>query len=303
VLNVVNFGGGSYVVYAEVQGDTIEVDPEPYGDNFARPARLLPLQAKALVAAIDVAALPQDALVLELVYGVETPLLAAARARGLTVQDGTRMLLHQGARAFELWTAQPAPLEVVGVVRDSKYMAVFEGSLPHFYVPLRSERLARRSVLVRSTMPPDAVSTSMRAQIAALDPEMPVSDIAPLARTIAGNVGFLLFRVGALEAESVHLFDELVRILADALLGPGAPHRDYVRDLGVGETPRLEADDPIALAAVLPVRLNDRVASRRRDARHLEQPLGLVLDDLPDALGAELLDERPRARRPEVRQA
>ena len=29
------------------------MDPEPYGDNFARPARLLPLQAKALVAAID----------------------------------------------------------------------------------------------------------------------------------------------------------------------------------------------------------------------------------------------------------
>jgi predicted DNA-binding transcriptional regulator YafY len=53
VLNVINFGGGSYVLYAEVQGDQIEVDPEPYGDNFARPARLLPLEAKALVAAID----------------------------------------------------------------------------------------------------------------------------------------------------------------------------------------------------------------------------------------------------------
>ena len=53
VLNVVNFGGGSYVLYAEVQGDQIEVDPEPYGDNFAKPARLLPLEAKALVAAID----------------------------------------------------------------------------------------------------------------------------------------------------------------------------------------------------------------------------------------------------------
>ena len=37
VLNVVNFGGGSYVLYAEVRGDQIEVDPEPYGDNFARP--------------------------------------------------------------------------------------------------------------------------------------------------------------------------------------------------------------------------------------------------------------------------
>jgi proteasome accessory factor C len=53
VLNVVNFGGGSYVLYAEVKGDSIEVDPEPYGDNFAQPARLLPLEAKALIAAID----------------------------------------------------------------------------------------------------------------------------------------------------------------------------------------------------------------------------------------------------------
>ena len=31
----------------------IEVDPEPYSDYFARPARLLPVEAKALVAAID----------------------------------------------------------------------------------------------------------------------------------------------------------------------------------------------------------------------------------------------------------
>jgi len=53
VLNVVNFGGGSYVLYAEIQGHEIYVDPEPYSDNFARPARLLPLEAKALVAAID----------------------------------------------------------------------------------------------------------------------------------------------------------------------------------------------------------------------------------------------------------
>jgi predicted DNA-binding transcriptional regulator YafY len=64
VLNVVNFGGGSYVVYAEVHGDTIEVDPEPYGDNFAQPARLLPLEAKALVAAIDLVGdhLPEGSL-------------------------------------------------------------------------------------------------------------------------------------------------------------------------------------------------------------------------------------------------
>ncbi len=55
VLNVVNFGGGSYVLYAEFNDEKgeIEVDPEPYSDNFDRPARLLPVEAKALVAAID----------------------------------------------------------------------------------------------------------------------------------------------------------------------------------------------------------------------------------------------------------
>jgi proteasome accessory factor BC len=54
VLNVVNFGAGTYVLYAEIGDDgSIEVDPEPYGDSFARPARLLPVEAKALIAAID----------------------------------------------------------------------------------------------------------------------------------------------------------------------------------------------------------------------------------------------------------
>jgi proteasome accessory factor C len=64
LLNVVNFGGGTYVLYAEIIGNEIEVDSQPYGDNFARPARLLPLEAKALVAAIDLFGdhLPQGGL-------------------------------------------------------------------------------------------------------------------------------------------------------------------------------------------------------------------------------------------------
>jgi len=65
VLNVVSFGGGTYVLYAEVTEDGhVEVDPEPYADNFARPARLLPVEAKALVAAIDLIGehLPEGAL-------------------------------------------------------------------------------------------------------------------------------------------------------------------------------------------------------------------------------------------------
>ena len=65
MLNLVNFGAGTYVLYAELRPDgMIEVEPEPYGDSFARPARLLPVEAKALVAAIDLIGehIPQGSL-------------------------------------------------------------------------------------------------------------------------------------------------------------------------------------------------------------------------------------------------
>jgi shikimate dehydrogenase len=53
-------------------------------------------------------ALPAGALVADLTYR-DTDLLAAARDRGLATLDGLPMLVHQGARAFELWTGRPAP--------------------------------------------------------------------------------------------------------------------------------------------------------------------------------------------------
>ena len=63
VLNVVNFGGGAYVIYAEVlPSGEIEVDPEPYSDTFDRPARLLPIEGQALVAAIDFLKLASEEL-------------------------------------------------------------------------------------------------------------------------------------------------------------------------------------------------------------------------------------------------
>jgi shikimate dehydrogenase len=56
---------------------------------------------------IDVGRLPQHAVVADLVYvPLQTPLLAAARARGLKTADGLGMLLHQAVRGFELWFGQ-----------------------------------------------------------------------------------------------------------------------------------------------------------------------------------------------------
>ncbi|MBZ9861373.1 shikimate dehydrogenase [Mesorhizobium sp. CA12] len=52
----------------------------------------------------DPAGLPGHAIVTDIVYvPLETPLLAAARARGLKTVDGLGMLLHQAVPGFERW--------------------------------------------------------------------------------------------------------------------------------------------------------------------------------------------------------
>ena len=56
--------------------------------------------------------LPDGAIVADLVYR-DTDLLLAARKRGLGALDGLGMLVHQGARGFELWTGKRAPVDVM----------------------------------------------------------------------------------------------------------------------------------------------------------------------------------------------
>ncbi|HEY0758958.1 MAG TPA: shikimate dehydrogenase [Acidisarcina sp.] len=51
-------------------------------------------------------------LVFDLVYNpLDTPLIRAAREKGIPVITGVEMFVHQGARQFEIWTGKPAPEE------------------------------------------------------------------------------------------------------------------------------------------------------------------------------------------------
>jgi shikimate dehydrogenase len=63
---------------------------------------------------IDVDRLPPEATVFDLVYvPAETPLLRAARARGLRAANGSDMLIEQAAIAFERWTGVGGMAEVM----------------------------------------------------------------------------------------------------------------------------------------------------------------------------------------------
>jgi shikimate dehydrogenase len=54
-----------------------------------------------------------DQVVYDLIYNVRTPLLRLAEAAGAQAIDGLGMLVHQGARSFELWTGRQAPVAVM----------------------------------------------------------------------------------------------------------------------------------------------------------------------------------------------
>ncbi len=75
--------------------------------------------------AADPAWLPQRAIVTDIVYvPLETPLLAAAKRRGLKTVDGLGMLLHQAVPGFERWFgARPAVTKELRdmIVRDIEH--------------------------------------------------------------------------------------------------------------------------------------------------------------------------------------
>jgi proteasome accessory factor BC len=53
LLNLVNFGGGCYAVYASLENGVVRVDKELFGDTFRKPPRLTPLEARAIQLALE----------------------------------------------------------------------------------------------------------------------------------------------------------------------------------------------------------------------------------------------------------
>ena len=60
----------------------------------------------------DPALFPEKILYFDTIYR-RTPLLAALDGRGIPTQDGLLMLLHQGAKSYEIWFGEDAPVEVM----------------------------------------------------------------------------------------------------------------------------------------------------------------------------------------------
>ncbi|MBP2623028.1 shikimate dehydrogenase [Streptococcus oricebi] len=66
--------------------------------------------------------LPKGLLVADVIYQpFETPFLSLAKAQGLKTVNGLGMLLYQAASAFELWTGQAMPTQLIWQELSKKY--------------------------------------------------------------------------------------------------------------------------------------------------------------------------------------
>jgi macrolide transport system ATP-binding/permease protein len=108
-------------------------------------------------------------------------------------------------KRFYSGVERTGPWEIVGVARDSKYMAIFEQPLSHFYVPVEQTNVSMRVLQIRSATPPALLSTRVEREIHAIDPDIEISDLQTMARSLAGAQGFLVFRIGAFQAGGMGL--------------------------------------------------------------------------------------------------
>jgi proteasome accessory factor C len=238
LLNLVNFGGGCYAVYAELQGDQVHVDKELFGDTFRRPPRLTPLEARAIRLALEFvgpmiaagAHSPLDRVraKLEETFGAfdlaQTPAPHIGEEEGL-VDTLTRAI--DGHKLVELEYLKPEEQEVV--TRTVEPYSI-ERRLPNWYVHtwdverdqprsyrldrMRKAKLLRKGFVPREGFDPSELHSATTARIwyspavARWEVEKgarPLVDGSALAEKSVGSAEWLVGEVVSYRGEAIVL--------------------------------------------------------------------------------------------------
>ncbi len=238
LLNLVNFGGGCYAVYAELHGEEVHVDKELFGDTFRRAPRLTPLEARAVRLALEFvgpmvsagSSSPLDRVraKLEEAFGVfdltQTPTPQAGAEEDLVA---TLTQAIDGKRLVELEYLKPDSVEVE--TRTIEPYGI-ERRLPHWYVHTwdvdrdaprsyrldrtRTAKLLRRGFLPREGFDRSELRHSTTARVwyspavARWEVEKgahPLVDGSALAERAVGSAEWLVGEVMSFRGEAVVL--------------------------------------------------------------------------------------------------
>ena len=100
-------------------------------------------------------------------------------------------------------------MQVVGVVKDSKYYSMDEAARPFFYVPLRQYFSIEPYIHIRTTQPLQTVQTALLREVRALDPNLAVYEMITLQEQVERSTSHELVAVAL-----VALFAGLALLLA-----------------------------------------------------------------------------------------
>jgi predicted permease len=159
---------------------------------------------------------------------LDTMRIPIVRGRGFTPHDterSTHAVIVNETMARRMWPGED-PIgkrlmverpegrlwQVVGVARDSKYIAVFEGHLPHVYFAMRQTPFFMRTVSIR-TVAPEALAPLVEREIHRLDADMPIADLMTLRQVVASGVGYLTFQIGGVQAGAMGLLGLILSIV------------------------------------------------------------------------------------------
>jgi predicted permease len=117
-----------------------------------------------------------------------------------------------------------APLEIVGITRDIKHHDLTETPLPHFDLPAlqRGQYNSYTNVVIRTHGAAEDLVPAVRAELLAVDPALPVKDIASMASQIGDTLAatrlastlISIFGVVALLLASIGLYGVMAWIVS-----------------------------------------------------------------------------------------
>ena len=115
-------------------------------------------------------------------------------------------------KRFRIFQPTDPLLEVVGVARDSKYVLIFEQPRPFLYLPLERD-ISLRTLHVRAAGSPAALAPLIEREIKDLAPDLPIADLQTMRQSLAGLFGFLIFRVGSIQAGGMGILGLLLALI------------------------------------------------------------------------------------------
>ncbi len=83
----------------------------------------------------------------------------------------------------------PMPIEIVGVVKDTRYAGIREEQRPQAFFPsLEAGQIEKSTFYVRTESDPEAMAQALRREVAALDAQLPIFNMATLESRVEHSI-------------------------------------------------------------------------------------------------------------------